>query len=228
MFNLLLLKTINLNSILTKCSVLQTISFSDFVSIIPEIYLSILILVALIIVGTANFTPAAMLVTQKKKITLSLYNFAQISLLIMFILYFFQIFFLTTSHIGFNSYSINDFYTQALKLVIVLTVFVIMTASQRYMEKHPRHLMEYPILLLLTTIFLLILVSSYNLMTLFLAIIGFSLNIYVLLLYDSFNHSSREAGIKYYYLSTFSSGLIISGIFFAYLIFHNTSFLSIS
>jgi NADH:ubiquinone oxidoreductase subunit 2 (subunit N) len=65
-------------------------------------------------------------------------------------------------------------------------------------------------------------------MTLFLAIIGFSLNIYVLLLYDSFNHSSREAGIKYYYLSTFSSGLIISGVFFAYLIFHNTSFISIS
>lgn len=65
-------------------------------------------------------------------------------------------------------------------------------------------------------------------MTLFLAIIGFSLNIYVLLLYDSFNHSSREAGIKYYYLSTFSSGLLISGIFLAYLIFHNTSFISIS
>ena len=65
-------------------------------------------------------------------------------------------------------------------------------------------------------------------MTLFLAIIGFSLNIYVLLLYDSFNHSSREAGIKYYYLSTFSSGLLISGIFLAYLIFHNTGFISIS
>ena len=88
--------------------------------------------------------------------------------------------------------------------------------------------MEYPILILLTTLFLVILVSAYNLMTLFLAIIGFSLNIYVLLLYDSFSHSSREAGIKYYYLSTFSSGLIISAIFFAYLIFHNTSFLSIS
>jgi len=87
--------------------------------------------------------------------------------------------------------------------------------------------MEYPILFLLTTIFLMILISSYNFITLFLAIIGFSLNVYVLLLYDSFNHASREAGIKYYYLSAFSSGLLISGIFFAYLIFHNTNFLSI-
>ena len=50
----------------------------------------------------------------------------------------------------------------------------------------------------------------------------------MLLLYDSFNHSSREAGIKYYYLSTFSSGLLISGIFLAYLIFHNISFISIT
>ena len=66
-------------------------------------------------------------------------------------------------------------------------------------------------------------------MTLFLSIIGFSLNVFMFyLLYDSFNHSSREAGIKYYYLSTFSSGLIISGIFFAYLIFHNLSFISIT
>src|ERR1700712_4261031 len=88
--------------------------------------------------------------------------------------------------------------------------------------------MEYPILILLTTVFLLILISSYNLMTLFLAIIGFSLNIYVLLLFDSFNHASREAGIKYFYLSTFSSGLIISGIFFAYFLFQNTNFLSIA
>jgi NADH:ubiquinone oxidoreductase subunit 2 (subunit N) len=88
--------------------------------------------------------------------------------------------------------------------------------------------MEYPVLILLNTIFLLIFISSYNLITLFLAIIGFSLNIYVLLLYDSFNHSSREAGIKYYYLSTFSSGLILGGILIAYLLFHTTSFLSIT
>ena len=88
--------------------------------------------------------------------------------------------------------------------------------------------MEYPILYLLLSFFLIILISAYNLMTTFLAIIGFSLTIYVLLLYDSFNHSSREAGIKYFYLSAFSSGLLISGIFFAYFIFHHTNFLFIT
>jgi NADH-quinone oxidoreductase subunit N len=87
--------------------------------------------------------------------------------------------------------------------------------------------MEFPILVALTCLFLLILVSSYNLMTMFLGVVGFSLNVYVLLLYDSMNHSSREAGVKYYYLSTFSSGLLLSGVFFAYLIFQTTDFLQI-
>jgi NADH-quinone oxidoreductase subunit N len=195
----------------------------------PEIYLALVIFLGLILVGTANFAPSAHLLTQKKEVTLSLYEFARSSLLIMLSLYLFQILsLLKTSVIVFNSYAIVDSYTQVLKCVILLTVWLLLTASRSYVIMHQRHLMEYPILILLTTLFLVILVSAYNLMTLFLAIIGFSLNIYVLLLYDSFSHSSREAGIKYYYLSTFSSGLIISAIFFAYLIFHNTSFLSIS
>ena len=219
----------SLNLIFDKCSNLQNISRMDIVHNIPEIYLAFVIFVGLILVGTANFIPVANNVTQKKEVTLSLYEFARLSLLITFSLYLFQILtFLKTSAIVFNSYSIIDSYTQVLKLVILFTMWLLLTASRSYVTQHQRHLMEYPVLILLTALFLVILVSSYNLMTLFLAIIGFSLNIYVLLLYDSFNHSSREAGIKYYYLSTFSSGLIISGIFFAYLIFHNTSFISIA
>jgi NADH-quinone oxidoreductase subunit N len=225
------IKTISLHltTVITdNCSTLQLISENDFFQHLPEIYLAFVIFVGLIIVGTANFTPAALLVTQKKEITLSLYEFARLSLIITGSIYFLQLYNLQNTSITFNSYAIIDHYTQFLKLIVILITWFLLTASRQYVAKHPRHLMEYPILLLLTTTFLVILISSYNLMTLFLALIGFSLNIYVLLLYDSFNHSSREAGIKYFYLSTFSSGLIVSSIFFAYLIFHNISFISIS
>jgi hypothetical protein len=89
---------------------------------IPEIYLAFIIFIGLILVGTANFLPTTNLVTQKKEITLSLYEFARISLLITLGLYLFQIFsFLNTTAIVFNSYSIIDSYTQALKVVILLT-----------------------------------------------------------------------------------------------------------
>ena len=62
----------------------------------------------------------------------------------------------------------------------------------------------------------------------FIAIVGFSLNVYVLLLYDAFNQTSREAGVKYYYLSTFSSGLLLTGILISYILFHTTWFIYIS
>ena len=88
--------------------------------------------------------------------------------------------------------------------------------------------MEYPILISLATFFLLILLMSYNFITLFISIVGFSLNIYVLLLYDAVNQSSREAGIKYYFLSSFSTGLLIGGILIVFFFFQSTNFLYIT
>ena len=206
----------------------QNISWVDFLNINPEIYLSLIILIGLMIVGTSNFRPQPNTILQKKEVALSLYSFTKRSLFLTLIFYTLHLSFFEGTLLNFNSYSITDYYTNSLKFGVIFTTLIILHASNDYVKNHPRHLMEYPLLILLTTVFLLILISSYNLMTLFLAIIGFSLNIYVLLLYDSFNHSSREAGVKYYYLSTFSSGLLISGIFLAYLVFHNTSFISIT
>jgi hypothetical protein len=84
-------------------------------------YLSLVVFVGLIIVGTANFTPSANLVTQKKQITLSLYEFARISLLFVLAFYILNIVTLNTTLITFNSYAITDIYTQVLKVVVILT-----------------------------------------------------------------------------------------------------------
>jgi hypothetical protein len=95
----------------------------DLVHNIPEIYLAFVIFTGLILVGTANFIPAAHLFTQKKQVTLSLYACARLSVLITIALYLFQsLSFLKTPAILFNGYSIVDLYTQALKCVILLTV----------------------------------------------------------------------------------------------------------
>jgi NADH-quinone oxidoreductase subunit N len=183
----------------------------------------------LVLVSAANFYPKASLVEQKTFITPTIYVFTKNSLYVVLILFFIKIFsFWSESQILFNAYSITDPYTDIIKAIIILTMSILLSASATYIKKHPRHLMEYSVLIVLMLLFLQILISSYSLITMFIAIIGFSLNIYVLLLFDSFNHASREAGIKYFYLSTFSSGLIISGIFFAYFLFQNTNFLSIA
>ena len=80
-----------------------------------------MIFIALMIVGTANFIPTTSRVIQKKEITLSLYEFARTSLIIVFFLYLVQVFgFLTTPVLTFNAHSIVDLYTQTLKIIVIL------------------------------------------------------------------------------------------------------------
>jgi len=53
-------------------------------------------------------------------------------------------------------------------------------------------------------------------MLLFFSLAGFSLNLYILVLYDGADAASREASLKYFYLSTLSAGLILFGILLIY------------
>lgn len=207
----------------------QKITGTDFIGICPEIYLCLSVLVGFIYLARMYFFPSVTYLGQEKIVTLILCKFAKHSLVFVLLLFSVQIFFFSSQSILlFNAYVITDWYGIVIKSSVILTVLLLLNLSQNYIENHPRHLMEFSLLILLLTFFLLVLISAYNLMTTFLAIVGFSLTVYILLLYDSFNQSSREAGIKYFYLSTFSSGLLLSGIFFAYLIFHNTNFLFIT
>jgi NADH-quinone oxidoreductase subunit N len=206
-----------------------SVSINDFVFVLPEVYVIIMVLVALILVGMSNFAPRSTEVEKKINVAPVLYCLIITTMCIASLLCLWQCYIvLGKSTLIFQSYAITDMYTQVIKVIILLTTIIILISTEDSLKKHPRHLMEYPILKLLTTLFLMILISAYNFITVFLAIIGFSINLYVLLLNDSFNQSSREAGIKYFYLSSISSGLLICGIFFLYLIFQSTSFMLIS
>jgi len=86
------------------------------------------------------------------------------------------------------------------------------------MAEHTRHLLEYPLILTLSVLFMLLLVGSGHLVSAFLTLVGFSLNLYVLILFDATAAIAREAGIKYFYLSTISSGLILYSIFLFFIV----------
>jgi NADH-quinone oxidoreductase subunit N len=75
---------------------------------------------------------------------------------------------------------------------------------------------------------MLLLVGAGHLISAFLALVGFSLNLYVLILFDATTAVAREAGVKYFYLSTISSGLMLYGIFLIFLITGTGHFLDIS
>lgn len=117
-----------------------------------------------------------------------------------------------------NDYLISSSYTAALKLLLIVSTSFILRYSQPFRTQLGRGNVEYPFLMVLALVFMLLLVSSNHLVGAFLTLVGFSLNIYVLILCNTTCAKAREAGIKYYYLSAFNSGLIIYGFFLLFLV----------
>jgi NADH-quinone oxidoreductase subunit N len=128
----------------------------------------------------------------------------------------------------FNGYVLTSTYIVALKMLTVFSGRFILSNSENYLRTHSRHLLEYPITLTLAVLFMLLLVSAGHLISAFLALVGFSLNLYVLILFDATTAVAREAGVKYFYLSTVSSGLMLYGIFLIFLVTGTGHFLDIS
>lgn len=127
-------------------------------------------------------------------------------------LYLVQLFYGSTA-VLFNGYAVVSAYTVFLKLLTILAGQFILSHSELYLRQHRRHLLEYPTIMALALLLMLLLVGSGHLVSAFLALVGFSLNLYVLILFDATAAVAREAGIKYFYLSTLSSGLILYSVF---------------
>jgi len=121
-------------------------------------------------------------------------------------------------------YLYTSYYVNCMKFVVLVCALFILYASSQFVLSALRPLLEFPLMLVFALLFMLILVSSNHLLAAFLALSGFSLNMYVLILFDAPSHSSREAGIKYYYLSTLSTGFILYGIFLLYVLSSSGNF----
>lgn len=115
-----------------------------------------------------------------------------------------------------NSYLYISHGLVASKLLVVATSLFVLHLSENYIREHSRHILEFSIVILVGVLLLLILVSANNLMLLFLSLAGFSLNLYILILYDGADGASREAALKYFYLSTLSAGFILFGVLLIY------------
>jgi len=115
-----------------------------------------------------------------------------------------------------NDYLYVSWGLTAAKLFVILTSLFVLHLSGGYIREHTRHILEFSIVILIGVLLLLVLVSANNLMLLFLSLAGFSLNLYILVLYDGADAASREASLKYFYLSTLSAGMILFGILLIY------------
>lgn len=110
----------------------------------------------------------------------------------------------------------NDVFGQYLKIgILVAAVLVLMSTRGTLYSDHIYH-PEYPVLVLLSVIGMMLMVSSTGYLTLFVGLELQSLSLYILTALKRDDSRSSEAGIKYFVLGSLSTGLLLYGISLVY------------
>nr|YP_009004136.1 NADH dehydrogenase subunit 2 [Tsukubamonas globosa]BAO51978.1 NADH dehydrogenase subunit 2 [Tsukubamonas globosa] len=125
-----------------------------------------------------------------------------------------------------NTFSYNEFvsymtlqvtsYTTLLKLVIVVLSFFLLLLTLSYIKYEKINSFEYVILVLLSILGLLFLLSTNNIIILFLSLELQSLSFYILCSYQRTKEASIEAGLKYFIFGSFASALLLFGVALLY------------
>jgi len=125
--------------------------------------------------------------------------------------------------VSFDLIKINPF-TQYIKVILVLAAIIIFIISLTESKKKVIKDYEFLILIFLSLIGMLALISSNDLILLYLSIELFSLSLYILAAMQKTSEHSTEAGLKYFVLGSLSSGLLLFGCVILYIFTGETNF----
>ena len=114
-----------------------------------------------------------------------------------------------------NMIMVNKFSVAFSSLFIVLTIFLV-TLSHNFYENHPTKLSDYVAIKVFLLSGAVAMVSFGNLAMFFLGIEVLSISLYVLAASSRMNLKSNEAGMKYFLMGSFASGIILFGICMIY------------
>ena len=122
---------------------------------------------------------------------------------------------------------VTDPFAQFAKVAILLSAAAILVVGQDHMAKVGLLRFEYPLLIALATIGMMIMVSTGDLIVLYMGLELQSLSLYVIATLHRDNLRSTEAGLKYFILGALSSGLLLFGASLVYGYTGTTSFAGI-
>lgn len=132
----------------------------------------------------------------------------------IFIIFLFKINITTSTY--FNGNIINSFSIIVFKFILLSLGLISFTQFFNFVYKFYDYWNDfkiYPLLFLGSFLFLLLVLSTYNLILTALCIFGMSICFHVLLLgYYSFGHTAREPIVKYFLFSAISTGFMLGGI----------------
>jgi NADH-quinone oxidoreductase subunit N len=117
---------------------------------------------------------------------------------------------------GFNGQFSSDPFSAFVKVLILAGGAFALILSIDYNEREELARFEYPVLVLLATVGMMVMASATNMMTLYLGLELQSLALYVLAGFARDTLRSSEAGLKYFVLGALASGLLLYGISLVY------------
>jgi NADH-quinone oxidoreductase subunit N len=105
----------------------------------------------------------------------------------------------------------NDGFARFAKVVILLSAAAVLQMSEGYMKRRGLLRFEYPLLVALSVVGMMVMVSAGDLMSLYMGLELQSLSLYVVASLRRDSLKSTEAGLKYFVLGALSSGLLLYG-----------------
>ena len=129
-----------------------------------------------------------------------------------------------TPAVGFGGVFVVDNFGRFAKILILIGTGLAIAMSLGYLRDQGIERFEFPVLLLLSTIGMMIMVSAGDLISLYLGLELQSLAIYVCAAFKRDSTRSTEAGLKYFVLGALSSGMLLYGASLVYGFAGTTSF----
>ncbi len=114
-------------------------------------------------------------------------------------------------NIAFNGMFHDDAFSRFAKVAMLLAGAAVLVMGADYMKRRNMLRFEYPILVALATVGMMVMVSAGDLMALYMGLELQSLSLYVIASLRRDGVKSTEAGMKYFLLGALSSGLLLYG-----------------
>ncbi len=126
--------------------------------------------------------------------------------------------------LGFNGVFVSDPFARFMKMLTLIGSIVTLVMSVGFAKAEKFDKFEFPVLILLSTLGMLLMVSANDMITLYMGLELQSLAAYVIAAINRDSVRSTEAGLKYFVLGALSSGMLLYGISLVYGYTGNTGF----
>ncbi len=113
--------------------------------------------------------------------------------------------------VAFKGAFVVDTFARVMKVLVLFGSAVALALSAGFMRRDGSQRFEYPVLILLATVGMMLMISANSLISLYMGLELQSLSLYVLAAINRDSARASEAGLKYFVLGALSSGMLLYG-----------------